>query len=42
LEDWRSKDDKMSGRMWETVEAKARKVRMAEAKRRRKEERRGR
>ena len=39
LEDRRSKDDKMSERMWQTVKTKARKFRMAETERRRREKR---
>ena len=41
MENWGSKDDKVSRRMWETVETKKGEVGMAEAKGRRKEERRG-
>jgi len=36
LEDRRSKDNKMFRRVWETVETKAREVRMAEIEKRRK------
>ena len=37
MEDWRSKDDKVSREVWKTVEAKARKTRIAKTKERRKE-----
>ena len=40
LENRRSKDDKISRRVWEAVETKAGKIRMEKAKRRRKEARR--
>jgi len=36
LEDIRSKDDEMSGRMWKTIKTKVRKAGAAEAERRRK------
>jgi len=39
LEDGRSKDDKMSGGVWKTVKANARKIQMAEIERRRGKER---
>ena len=35
LENRRNKDNEMSGRMWEVVETKARKVRMVKVERRR-------
>ena len=38
MEDWRSEDNKVSGRVWEIVETKARKTRIAKTKRERKEE----
>ena len=40
MKDKRSKDDKVSRRMWKVVEAKARKIRMGKTKRRRKKKRR--
>ena len=38
MEDRKNKDNKISGRIWEIVEAKIRKVRIAETKERRKKE----
>ena len=42
LKDKRSKDDKVSRRMWKVVEAKARKIRMGKTKKKKKEKKKGR
>ena len=35
MENWKSKDDEMSGEMWKTMKAKTRKIRMVKTRRKR-------